>query len=199
MRPFAHEPEKGGWNGRGCRNSAMVRSSGAAVSSSQFPSWRLVPQAGMIMWESSAHALRRPPASRFPPRSKLGRVAIIKSTRGTGAGRVLRSARGTRPRATRESGRRDARQVEHRVARVLAKDCGRVLCQDGMAFDRSGLYRGEAASPLSSSLIRASDVDELGYMVARRKDSRTSRWRSGSNSRPSPPPSLVSACASFVS
>jgi GNAT superfamily N-acetyltransferase len=89
MRPFAHEPEKGGWNGRGCRNSAMVRSSGAAVSSSQFPSWRLVPQAGMIMWESSAHALRRPPASRFPPRSKLGRVAIIKSTRGTGAGRIL--------------------------------------------------------------------------------------------------------------
>mgnify|MGYP006902578180 CR=1 FL=1 len=111
----------------------------------------------------------------------------------------LRSARGTRPRATRKGSRRDARQVKHRVARVLAKDCGRVLRQDGMALDRTGLYRGEAASPLSSSLIRASDVDELGYMVARRKDSRTSRWRSGSNSRPSPPPSLVSACASFVS
>lgn len=39
--------------------------------------------------ESPAHALRRPSASRFPPRSKLGRVAIIKSMRGTGAGRIL--------------------------------------------------------------------------------------------------------------
>lgn len=61
----------------------------------------------------------------------------------------LRSARGTRPRTAGESGRRDPRQVEHRVARVLAKDCGRVLHQDGMAFHRTGFYRGGSPASLT--------------------------------------------------
>lgn len=50
---------------------------------------------GTLRWCVLSNSLAFPargrpkPAFRFPPRSKLGRVAIVKQLRGTGAGRIL--------------------------------------------------------------------------------------------------------------
>lgn len=119
-------------------------------------------------------------------------MAIIKSTRGTGAGRILcealeehvRERRGKAADVTRGKSSIELLAYSQKIAEGFYTKMGwHSIGPDFIEVGRRRPLRDTVAF-----LALASDVDILGCKTAHRKDNRTSKWSSGSNSRQSPPP-----------